>query len=104
MDAQIGQAFEGIETIYHYLASEEVKFMYVLKSQKKSADPTDHQPLILNTSGRKIFSKSEGKQAVDELSSMLQGLKVDPSAGAAAAAAAAAAAPEESTPQDMDVD
>ena len=93
LDAQIGQAFQGIESIYQYLASQGVIFIYVLKSQKKSANPTDHQPLVLNTTGRKIFSKSEEKQEVDALSSMLQGLKVD-----------AAAEPANDESQDMDVD
>ena len=71
--------------------------MYVLKSQKKSADPSEHQPLILNTTGRKIYSKSEAKDAINDLSSMLEGLKVD-------SGAAAAASSVNDNSKDMDID
>ena len=93
LDAQIGQAFQGIETIYQYLESQGVKFMYVLKSQKKSADPSEQQPLILNTTGRKIYSKSEAKDAMDDLSSIFHKLTID-----------SAAAPVNDNTKDMDID
>ena len=89
LDAQVGQGFSGIEGIYKYLADQNVRFVYVLQSQKNSvANPEeDHQPLILNPAGRKLYSKGEGKEAIDKLASKLGDLKIDSPQESAAAAA-----------------